>query len=83
MFARARKEIEVDFTWKRERKKTLDVKLQKYFCDKCTKLLTKRKKCGTMLFGQERIDEKIVKTADKIVTKIKFSYIGGTLLWQT
>jgi RNase P subunit RPR2 len=55
MFARARREIEVDFTWKRERKKTLDVKLQKYFCDKCTKLLTKRKKCGTMLFGQERI----------------------------
>ena len=44
-------------------------KQRKYFCYKRTKLLTKRKKYATMLFGQERTDEKTMKSARTIVTK--------------
>ena len=55
----------------RERKfqKVCIIKSRKYFYDKCTKLLTKRKKYATMLFGQERSGENPVKTARNIVTK--------------
>ena len=50
------------------------LKLQKYFYYKCGKVLTKKKKYGKMLFGQERIDGKTAKPLIKSSQKNKFSY---------
>ena len=56
------------------------IKLRKYFRYNCRKVLTKIKKYGTMLFGQERIGEKDRKNRLYNRHKIKFSYIGGNTI---